>query len=262
MEAMTRRISLSTPHRVRTTAEVFPIYFTGVSSYLDTEVWPFQTYQQDDRDVEHESAATVQEEGEETNVVNVVHGNLGDLPDQGNHSVHDSADRGEVVDGNKGVHLEVCGAEQALDHGETESLKDDTTNLVQNSDEDKVNLANRSNDDTNNDGRNVEELPEVGLGDTEEPARDKHGNGGGGLEHLDEGNREVQVCEVAANQRQTEEDANGDNSTQVNATGHLDILAAIKQRREVSHQLCHYGREDLVVGRQDDGIAYCRFSLA
>jgi hypothetical protein len=220
------------------------------------------TYQQNNGDVEHESAETVEEKGEQANVVDVIHGDLGNLPDQGNNSVHDSADRSEVVDRDKRVHLEVGGAKQTLDHGKTESLEDDTTNLVQDSDQDEVNLANGGNDDTDDDGRDVEELLQVGLGDTKKPAGDKHSDGRGGLEHLDEGDREVEVRQVAADERQREEEANGDNSAQVDAAGHLDVLAAIKQRGEASHELCHNGREDLVVGRKDDGIACCRLWLA
>lgn len=220
------------------------------------------TDQQNNGDVEHESAETVEEEGEEADVVDVIHGDLRNLPDQGNNSVHDSADRSEVVDRDKRVHLEVSGAEQTLDHGKTESLEDDTSNLVQDSDQHEVNLANGGNDDTDNNGRDVEELLQVGLGDTEEPAGDEHSDGRGSLKHLDEGNREVQVRQVAADKREREEEANGDNGAQVDAAGHLDVLAAIKQRGEASHELCHNGREHLVVGRKDDGIACCRVWLA
>jgi hypothetical protein len=213
------------------------------------------TYQKNDRDVEHESAKTVQEECEETDVVDIIHGALRNLPDQSNNTVHDSTDRGEVVHGYQGVHLEVSRAEQALDHGKSKCLKDDTTNLVQDSDEDKVNLANRGDDDTDDDGRDIEKLLEVGLGDTEQPAGDEDGNGSGGLEHLDECDRKVKVCQVAADQGQAEEKTNGDDSAEIDATSHLDLLAAIKQGGEVSHKLCHDGREDLVVGREDNGIA-------
>jgi hypothetical protein len=69
------------------------------------------TYQQNNGDVEHESAETVEEKGEQANVVDVIHGDLGNLPDQGNNSVHDSADRSEVVDRDKRVHLEVGGVQ-------------------------------------------------------------------------------------------------------------------------------------------------------
>lgn len=74
-----------------------------------------QTYQEDDRHIKQECAKSVQEECEETNVVNLSNGDLGDFPSKRNNTVHDSADRGKVVKRDKGVHLVLSRAEQGLD---------------------------------------------------------------------------------------------------------------------------------------------------
>lgn len=214
-----------------------------------------ETYQEDDRDVQHEGAETVQEESEKTDIIDLGHGALGDLPDQGNSTVHDHADGGEVVQRDQGVHLEVSRAQQALDHGESESLEDDTTNLVQNTNGHEVDFAKGRNDDTNDNGRDVEELLQVGSGNAEDPARDEDSNGSGGLEHLDESNREVEVCQVSADQTQTEKDTDGNNSAHVDARSHLDGLSAIKQVSPSGEDLCDDGRKGQVVGREDDRVA-------
>lgn len=119
------------------------------------------TYQEDDGDVQEERAQTVQEEGEQANVVHIVHGAARHLPDKGNDTVHDGADGREVVEGDDGVHLEVGRAEQALDHGKTQSLEHNTAHLENDTDGDEVNLAHGSNDDTDNDGGDIEELLQV-----------------------------------------------------------------------------------------------------
>lgn len=188
-------------------------------------------------------------------MVNLVHGDLGNFPEKGNNTVHEGTDRSEVVDGNERVHLEISRAQETLNHGETKGLEDNTGDLVQDTDQNEVNLANGSNDDTDNDGGNVEELLEVGLVDAESPAGDEDSDGGGGLEHLDESNREVQVGQVSANQTQTEEQTDGNDSSEIDAAGHLDILAAIKQGGETGHQLGHDSRKKLVVSRQNDGVS-------
>lgn len=208
-----------------------------------------KTYQEHDRDIKHKGTATVKEEGEETNVVNLVHGNLGDLPGESNHTIEDSTDGGEVVDGDKRVHLEIGRVEQTLNHGETESLEHDTSELKQDTDKDEVKLANRGNDDTNNDGRNVEELFQVGLGDTKSPTGKQDSDGGCSLEHLNEGNGQVEVSQVAANQTQTEEDTDRDNCAQIDAASHLDRFASIEDVGEPGQNLRNDSRKSQMVGR-------------
>lgn len=44
------------------------------------------------------------------------------------------------------------------------------------------------------------------------------------LDHLNEGDGEVEVCEVTADKRQREEDTNGDNGSKVDSAVHGDFL--------------------------------------
>lgn len=118
-----------------------------------------------------------------------------------------------------------------------------------------MDFAKGRNDDTDNNGRNVEELLQVGGGNTEDPARDEDSNGSGGLEHLDESNREVEVCQVSADQTQTEKDTNGDDGAHVDARRHFDGLSAIKEVSPSSEDLGDDGRKGQVVGGEDNGVA-------
>lgn len=249
-------MSLRTPHKVRTTAEVLPICEFAVSILMQkTNPCGCQsTYQEDDRNVQHEGAETVEEKGEETDVVNLSHGNLGDFPQERNNTIHDSANRSKVVQGDKRVHLEVSRAEKSLNHGKAESFKDDATNLIQDTDQNEVDLAEGSNDDTDDDGRNVEELLQIGLGHTKRPTSDQDSDRSSGLEHLDKSNGQVEVGQVATDQAQTEEQANGHNSTQVNTASHLNGLSAIEKSGESSHELGADSRKGHVIGGKDNGV--------
>lgn len=210
--------------------------------------------QEDDGDVEHESAETVEEEGEETDVVDISHAALGDFPDESNDTVHDGADGGEVVQRDEGVHLQVGRAEQTLNHGKTEGLEHDTGELEQDTNDDKVNLANGGNDDTDDNGGDVEELLHVGGRDTQGPGSQQDSDGSGGLEHLDESDGEVEVGQVTADQTQAEEDTDRNDSAQVNAASHLDRLATIKHCSPSCHTLGDDRRKRQVVGGKDNGV--------
>lgn len=190
-------------------------------------------------------------------MVDLGHGNLGDLPEQGDNTVHDGANGSKVVEGDEGVHLEVGGAEQALNHGKTKGLKHDTSHLEKEADKDKVDFTKGGNNDTDDNGGDVEELLEVGLGDAERPAGDEDRDGGGGLEHLDKGDGEVEVGQVTANQTETEEETNGDDGAEVDAASHLDILTTIEDAGPAGEGLGNDGGKDQVVGGEDDGVG-CR----
>jgi hypothetical protein len=72
---------------------------------------------------------------------------------------------------------------------------------------------------------------------------------------LNESNAEVEVGQVSTDQAQAEEEANGDDSPEVNPSRHLDRLATVKKGSVASKDLGHDGRKRQVVGRQDDGIS-------
>lgn len=69
------------------------------------------------------------------------------------------------------------------------------------------------------------------------------------LEHLNEGNTEVEIGQVSADQAQAEEEANGHDSPEVDAPCHLDCLATVKESGVASKNLGHNGCKRQVVGR-------------
>jgi hypothetical protein len=81
------------------------------------------------------------------------------------------------------------------------------------------------------------------------------------LEHLNEGDAEVQVGKIAADQAQAEEEANGDNGAQVDAPCHLDRFPAIEQCCVPGEKLCHDGRKGQVEGGQDNRVG-CQVSAS
>ena len=148
-----------------------------------------------------------------------------------------------------------------MDHGQAGGLKHDTGELNEETNEHKVNLTNRGNNDTNDNGGDVEELLQVGLRDAEGPARDQDCDGSSGLEHLDKGNGQVKVCQVTANQTEGEEDTNGDDGAQVHAASHFDRLTAIKNGGPSGKALGDDSRKRKVVGREDNGVV-CESSVS
>lgn len=70
------------------------------------------------------------------------------------------------------------------------------------------------------------------------------------LEHLNESHTQIQVCHITANQAQTEEQANRDDSAEVYAAGHFDGLSTIEKGGCASQQLGHEGCERQVPCRE------------
>lgn len=68
----------------------------------------------------------------------------------------------------------------------------------------ELDLAKRGDGHTNHNQEHIAQCAEVSLGDTESPGGQQGHDGIGGLEHLDKGYTEVQVCQVTADQTQTE----------------------------------------------------------
>jgi hypothetical protein len=91
--------------------------------------WDKTAYQQDNGSVKKESNQCVGNESTDTEAVDITHSKTGSLSEEGNNAVGDGAGRGVVVQRDQGVHLELGGAEQTLDHDKTEGLEDDTGNL-------------------------------------------------------------------------------------------------------------------------------------
>ena len=75
------------------------------------------------------------------------------------------------------------------------------------------------------------------------------------LEHLNERDREVQVGDVTANKRKREHDTNGDDSAQVDLSGHGNLLARVQDSGEAGKTLGHQSRETQVPCCKDNGCS-------
>lgn len=210
------------------------------------------TYQEDNGNVQHESDHGVSQKSKQSNVVDVAHGHLGDFEEKSGNTVHDSTDRSKVVERDKRVHLEFSRAQQALNHDQANSLENDTTNLEQETNEDKLDLTKGSNDNTDDDSRDVHKNLQVDRSHSQSPGSEQNSDGCSGLEHLDESDAEVQVGDITTDQTQTEEETDRNDSTEVDATSHLDGLAAIKQCGGTGEDLGHEGCEGQMPCCQED----------
>ena len=183
---------------VRTTAEVLPIYWC-VSDGLVTVRYKTKTYEQNNGSVKKESNQCVGNESSDTETVDITHGKTGSLSKEGDDTVGDSAGRGVVVQRDQGIHLELGGAEQTLNHDKTEGLEDDTGNLdcmvvrtrmsnipnnishTEEADHLELDLAEGGNHNTDNNESHIAESLQVGRSDSESPGGQKGRNSVGGL---------------------------------------------------------------------------------
>ena len=74
------------------------------------------------------------------------------------------------------------------------------------------------------------------------------------LKHLDEGDTEVQVGQVAANQAQRKHDTNRHNGPQVHSPRHRYLLPRVEHGGEARHELCHDRREEQMPCREEDWV--------
>ena len=147
-------------------------------------LFPFSswtTYQEDDGHIEHEGNDGVQQESPDTNVVDMAHGQVGNLEEQSSSTVHDGADRSKVVQRDQGVHLVLGGAEQTLDHDQASGLEDDATDLEDETNEDELDLTERSNNNTEHDDADIHQDLVVDGGHTHTPGCEEHSDGSGSL---------------------------------------------------------------------------------
>jgi hypothetical protein len=73
------------------------------------------------------------------------------------------------------------------------------------------------------------------------------------FEHLDEGDREVKVGHVTANERKREHDTDRDNGAQVHLASHGNLLARVEYGGEASKTLGHQSRESKMPCGKDNG---------
>jgi len=200
--------------------------------------------QEHNRHIQEECAACVGEEGPETNSVDLGHLYLGDFQEESNCEVHDAADWGKVVERDKGIHLELRSIKQPFNHADSDCLERNSSNLIQETGQDEVDFSERGQGDTDDNERDVSKLLEVDWMDLKDPASNKNSDWCESLEHLDERNTQVQVCQVSADQAQTEEYSNGHDSSEVYSSSHLNRFPTIQKSCGPSHDLGHDGCED------------------
>lgn len=63
------------------------------------------------------------------------------------------------------------------------------------------------------------------------------------LEHLDESNTQIQISNITADQTQTEEKTDRNNSTKVDTASHLHGFPSIEQSGGARQKLGHEGRK-------------------
>lgn len=121
----------------------------------------------------------------------ILHVELAELAGPGNEEVHDSADRGVVVQTDEGVHLlrALIALQQNLNHDEANALKNDAAHLEDEADPRKLDLAERGERHTGYDEKDVVKGLHRGFRDAPDPANDENGDGRAGLEHLNERDR-------------------------------------------------------------------------
>lgn len=210
-----------------------------------------QTYKADTADVQHERHHGVQKQTPQTRVVQIRNMEGAELNEQRNDEVHRCTDGGKVVQTNERVHLLAVALEQDLDHDEPHGLEHDSAELEEETGEREGDLAEAGKSDTKDDEKNVNQPRLRRLLDAPGPGGQQDGYGRGGLEHLDEGDAEVEVHHVAADETAAEEKADGDDGAQVEAARHLDVLAAIEEGGCPGENLGGDGREDEMPTCQD-----------
>jgi hypothetical protein len=105
-EAATSRISLRTPHRVSTRDDVLPIW-KQKSVTLGSSRAAY-TDQENDRHVQGKSNHGIGKKSPEPDIVRVLDAEFMSFKYQTGKEVHDCADWSKVVEGNQGIHLELC----------------------------------------------------------------------------------------------------------------------------------------------------------
>lgn len=139
-------------------------------------------YQKDNRCVKKESNQCVGNESHDTKRVNVVHSHARNIGEESNDAVGDGTGGSVVVQGNKGVHLELSRAEQALDHDKAQSLEDDTTTLDDEAEHVELDLAKGSDNNTDDNDSDIAEGLEVSRGNAEGPGGEQSHNRVGSLQ--------------------------------------------------------------------------------
>lgn len=139
------------------------------------------TYQENNGDVQGECDHGVGKEWEIANVLNIGQGHLWNFDKESGDSVHDGASRSKVVERDERVHLELGRGQQALDHGKTDGLEHDSSNLEEETSENELDLSKGRDDNTNDDQGDISKSLEVWWSNAHSPSSEKDSDWGGGL---------------------------------------------------------------------------------
>ena len=118
-----------------------------------------------------------------------------------------------------------------------------------------MNLAEAGEGNTGHDTQDVEHAAHVRVFDTPRPGGKQHGNGSGGLEHLNEGDAQVHIGEVAADETGAVKKADGDNGAQVKTTRHFNLVASIDEFGSPGQELGGDRREHKMPACEDHGCS-------
>ena len=139
--------------------------------------------------------------------------------------------------------------EQDLNHDDAHGLEHDAADLEEEAGEAEVDLPHASDGHAGHDAEDGEHAAEIGVLDAPCPGDKQHGDGRGGLEHLDEGDAQVQIGQVAADETSAVEQSDRYDGAQVQAARHLHLVSAIEQAGGP--------RQDLRGDRREDEMPTC-----
>lgn len=212
-----------------------------------------RTYQEYAGDVEHERHERVEKQHRHPRAIQVLHLERRELGKQRHEEVHGRAHGRVVVQANQRVHFHVVPAQQHLYHDQPHGLEHHSPRLEHEAHPREAYLPGARDRNPHRDAQDVQDVLGGRAGDAPDVRDDEDGDGPAGLEHLDEGDVEVEVDEVAADERGRVEDADGDDGAEVGARGHLYAVAAVEEGGGAGEELGREGREGEVPAGEDDG---------
>jgi hypothetical protein len=174
-------------------------------------------YQEHHADVQQEGNHRVEDEDGESHILDLHKLHLGHLHHSSDNPIHDRTNGRKIIQTDQRIHLELCPTQQLLNHHQPHRFKYDPSTLEQESNQHELDLADGGDHDANDDEADIAEGFERGLGDAHAPAGEQGDDGHGCFEHLDEGDGEVEVGEVAADEGEGEHETDGDDATEVDA---------------------------------------------
>lgn len=187
------------------------------------------------------------------------------LNHHGHEEVHDGTDGCIVVQSHERIHAHLVGTQHNLHHDQPNRLENDTPPLIQKPNPRKLNLAKTREPNAQDNDQDVEEGPQIRIGDAPDPGHDEDDDGAGGLEHLDKGHGEVQVDDVGADQGARVEDADGQDGAHVDAAVEAEGVSRVEERRGAGEELGREGGEEEVPCREEDscdGVRIRHFAVS